>query len=104
MRLSCAADVPSPFIRIRATLTEHDATPAAGASATALAKHVAVSSFQTAATGCTAGGTVDVPIPFGPQQGTFMPGRAEIVGFAAASFPYEGFLAFGPTTVIVRPD
>ena len=60
--VECNVDVA--FLRIRATLTQRDA-----------------SAREVDATTCSAGETIQVTLEFGGQQGVFRPGRAALDGF-----------------------
>jgi hypothetical protein len=89
--LTCVQD--ADFVRIRVSLAQRR-----GGSDS--------SSFQTRETTCQAGTRLSVPIVFGPQQGTFRPGRAEINGFAAAHVgccSADDFESIPVTGVFLRP-
>src|SRR5262249_26669579 len=68
--MDCVAD--ASFVRIRLTLTEKTGNTAA-------------SSQQTAGASCVGGTSVSTDVSFGPQGGTFKPGKASVVGFGAAN-------------------
>jgi hypothetical protein len=69
--LTCLQDAS---VRIRLTLTQDQAGGPA-------------SSQQTSGLTCVAGTAPYTSIVFGPQQGRFRPGRADLFGFAAATPP-----------------
>jgi hypothetical protein len=91
--VTCLVDVP--IIRTRATLTQ------------SLGSGRFASSLQPGGfSSCQAGEVLTFAIRFGPQDGRFVPGPAEITGFVEAilvccvSAEVE---SIGPTTVILRP-
>jgi len=91
--VTCLVDVP--LVRVSANLVQSH-----GSGRLA-------SSFQPGAfTSCQAGEVLTLAIRFGPQQGRFVPGPAEITGFAEAILVCcvsADLESIGPTTVILRP-
>jgi hypothetical protein len=92
--VTCLVDVP--IVRVEANLTQ-----SYGSGRLA-------SSYQPGAgySSCQAGEVLIFAIRFGPQQGRFVPGPAEITGFVEAILEccYSADLeSIGPTTVILRP-
>ena len=73
--LDCLLD--AGFLRIRVTLTQK----VAGSIS---------SSQQTSGGSCVVGTQPEFAVAFGPQQGTFKPGLADLAGFAAAN-DFTGF-------------
>ena len=91
--VTCLVDVP--IVRTRATLTQ------------SFGSGRLASSFQPGGfSSCQAGEVLTFAIRFGPQDGRFVPGPAEITGFVEAilvccvSAEVE---SIGPATVILRP-
>ena len=91
--VTCLVDVP--IVRTRATLTQR------------LGSGRFASSLQPGGfSSCQAGEVLTFAIRFGPQDGRFVPGPAEITGFVEAilvccvSAEVE---SIGPATVILRP-
>jgi hypothetical protein len=91
--VTCLVDVP--LVRVRATLTQ-----SYGSGRLA-------SSFQPGGiSSCQAGEVLIFAIRFGPQQGRFVPGPAEITGFVEAILVCcisADLESIGPATVILRP-
>jgi hypothetical protein len=91
--VTCLVDVP--LVRARATLTQSRGSG-----------RVASSLQPGAFTSCQAGEVLIFAIRFGPQQGTFVPGPAEITGFVEAILVCcisADLESIGPTTVVLRP-
>ena len=92
--VTCLVDVP--IVRVEANLTQSSGSGRAA------------SSYQPGAgsSSCQAGEVLTFAIRFGPQDGRFVPGPAEITGFVEAilvccvSAEVE---SIGPTTVTLRP-
>ncbi len=95
VRVSCLVDIS--LVRVRAVLTQR--AQVTGASAT---HSSAASSLQTREVACVANETLDVALDFGPQQGSFTPGRAEISGFVA-SFALGAVRTIPSTVITLRP-
>ena len=93
VRVSCNVDIS--FVRVRAVLTQRAQLTGSGASP-------AASSLQTREVACVANETLDVAIDFGPQQGSFTPGRAEVSGFVA-SFALAAVRTIPSTVITLRP-
>jgi hypothetical protein len=91
--VTCLVDVP--LVRASATLTQSH-----GSGRVA-------SSFQPGAfSSCQAGEVLTFAIRFGPQQGRFVPGPAEITGFVEAILVCcvsADLESIGPATVVLRP-
>ena len=95
VRVSCLVDIS--LVRVRAVLTQR--AQVTGASPT---HSNAASSLQTREVACAANETLDVALDFGPQQGSFTPGRAEISGFVA-SFALGAVRTIPSTVITLRP-
>jgi hypothetical protein len=93
VRLTCNVDIS--FVRVRAVLTQRAQVTGTGTSP-------AASSLQTRDVACVANETLDVAVDFGPQQGTFTPGRAEVSGFVAA-FALAAVRTIPSTVITLRP-
>jgi hypothetical protein len=92
--VTCLVDVP--LVRASATLTQSRGSG-----------RLAASSFQPGGfTSCQAGEVLTFAIRFGPQQGRFVPGPADITGFVEAILVCcvsADLESIGPTTVVLRP-
>jgi hypothetical protein len=94
--VTCLVDVA--VVRVEATLTQ---SYGSGRFASSSQPGAGFSS-------CQAGEVLTFAIRFGPQQGRFVPGPAEITGFVEAIIECppcfsDDFARIGPTTVILRP-
>jgi hypothetical protein len=91
--VTCLVDVPR--VRASATLTQSHGSGR-------LASSFQPGGFRS----CQAGEVLTFAIRFGPQQGRFVPGPAEITGFVEAILVCcvsADLESIGPTTVILRP-
>ena len=91
--VTCLVDVP--LVRVSATLTQNHGSGRL------------TSSFQPGAfSSCQAGEVLTFAIRFGPQQGRFVPGPADITGFVEAILVCcvsADLESIGPATVVLRP-
>jgi hypothetical protein len=99
VRLDCRVDVA--FLRVRVTLSQRSQLPASALTGGNDVGRIGATSVQSVDAACHAG-VSDFAVRFGPQQGVFTPGPAQITGFVAA-FGVPGFLTIGPAPLNLLP-